>query len=626
MSVSASLKKIDRKAVKLKIQRFGRFLSKMVMPNIAAFMAWGLLTACFHPNGWFPNEKIFLMVKPMVTYMLPMLIGYSGGKSIAGDRGGVVGAVATMGVISGTNIPMFMGAMMIGPFSGYIVKRVDQRLKEQTPVGFEMLVSNFSAGIVAAIIATLGYLIVGPVVEFLSMGLEAGVYVLVRHNLLFLVSLLIEPGKILFLNNAINHGVLSSLGLQQANETGKSIFFLLESNPGPGLGILIACYLHSRNSVKQTVPSAMVIHFLGGIHEIYFPYVLASPLLFIAVIAGGMSGVLTMNILQVGLVGMPSPGSVFAILALTPPSDMLAVIFSITVSTLVTLTVAKVLLNRIEPFEVEELEEIVSQEPIAKDEPRVMYAFENMNKAIRHIVFACDTGMGSSAMGAALLTKLAQDNQVQVLIENTAIDEIPSYTDLVITFEELKPRAEYFAPNAIHIGIHDFLYRPQYEALIEKIKPYCKEKEGSYAMSTPTEILMRSNIILGQASESKDEAINRAGRLLFEAGYVEEAYIEGMHAREAKFTTYIGSSVAIPHGENEVKDKIIASGLVVIQYPEGVDFGSGNVAKLVIGIAGKGNEHIQLLSNIAEAIEDAPLLEKLLTTTDAEYFFKLLNA
>lgn len=609
---------------KVNVQRFGRFLTKMVMPNIGAFIAWGIITACFNENGWIPNPNLMKMIEPMIIYMLPMLIGYTGGRMMAGSRGGVVGAVATMGVIAGSNIPMFMGAMVVGPLAGYVMKHVDDFLKTRVPVGFEMLVNNFSAGLLGAMAAGVGYMLVGPVVQTLSMGLEAGVYILVKNNMLFLVSLFIEPGKILFLNNAINHGVLGNLGIQQASETGKSIFFLLESNPGPGLGILIASYFHAKDSVKQTVPGAMVIHFLGGIHEIYFPYVLASPLLFIAVILGGMSGVMTMNLLQVGLVATPSPGSIFAVLAMTPKSDLLYVLLAVAVSTLVTFVVAKLLLLRIEATDQHDMEPTDEAE-LQKVEGHPFEILEQLNKkSIRKIVFACDTGMGSSAMGAALLSKMTLDAGIPVLVENAPIDDIPADADVVITFEELRPRAERSSPHAFHVGLHDFLYKPQYEDLLETIKPYCVFEEGTVLMSTPNEILMKSNIKLAQASVGKEEAIKYAGQLLFEAGYVEEGYIQGMLAREEKFTTFIGNGVAIPHGENEVKDKIIASGIVVVQYPNGIDFGGGNEVKLVIGIAGKGNEHIQLLSNIAEAIEDETLLEKMSTTEDINFIYELL--
>ncbi|VBB09191.1 phosphotransferase system eiic, partial [Lucifera butyrica] len=266
-----------------KIQRFGRFLSGMVMPNIGAFIAWGLITALFIPTGWVPNAYLSKLVGPMIIYLLPLLIGYTGGKLVGGTRGGVLGAIATMGVVVGVSIPMFMGAMIMGPLGGWVIKKFDAAAEGKIPAGFEMLVNNFSAGIIGALLALLAYTGVEPVVLALNNILKSGVESIVAAGLLPLASIFIEPGKILFLNNAINHGILSPIGVQQAKEVGKSIFFLLEPNPGPGLGILLAYWVFSKGMIKQSAPGAIIIHFLGGIHEIYFPYVLMNPLLILAV-------------------------------------------------------------------------------------------------------------------------------------------------------------------------------------------------------------------------------------------------------------------------------------------------------------------------------------------------------
>ncbi len=616
-----------------RVQRFGRFLSKMVMPNMGAFIAWGLITAIFDQNGWWPNPELSQMIEPMIKYMLPMLIAYTGGRMIGNVRGGLVGSIAVMGVISGSDVPMFLGAMIVGPLSGWLITKIDSKLKNRVPMGFEMLTSNFAAGILGFFIAILGFKLVGPLVETLSLFMEKGVYYLIQHNLLFLASLLIEPGKILFLNNAINHGILGNLGVQQASEIGKSVFFLLETNPGPGLGILLATYFHSNKSVKETVPGAIVIHLFGGIHEIYFPYVLASPALFIAVTIGGMSGVLMMNLLSIGLVATPSPGSLFAILAMSPRSDILSVLAAILVSVVVTFIIAHLILSRLETSpesdaeEEKKIREGLDKEqemPKEKGLERDLSKMENWEN-ISKIVFACDTGMGSSAMGAALVSKMLEEAKVNMRVENAPIDDLPADADLVITIEALKTRAIHSAPNAIHIGVMDFLYKPQYEALIENIKKYCIHEKGNIEMSLPNAILTIDNIHLNMPSVSKEAAIRYAGELLCSSGYVEPAYIQGMLSREEKFTTFIGNGVAIPHGENEVKECVIASGLVVIQYPEGIDFGDGNVANIVIGIAGKGNEHIQLLSNIAEAIEDDTLLNQMFTTEDKSFIFNLFS-
>lgn len=291
--------------MRAKIQAFGRFLSGMVMPNIGAFIEWGLITAFFITTGWMPNEHLGKLVGPMIVYLLPLLIGYTGGKLVHGVRGGVVGAVATMGVVVGSDIPMFMGAMIMGPIGGYAIKKFDDAVQDRIPAGFEMLVNNFSAGIIGMIITLLAYMVIGPVVLWLNKFLAAGVQAIVNAGLLPLASLFIEPGKILFLNNAINHGILAHLGVEQVSQAGKSIFFLLETNPGPGLGVLLAYWLVGKGMAKQSAPGAIIIHFFGGIHEIYFPYVLMNPILILAVILGGATGVFTFVLLGAGLVATP---------------------------------------------------------------------------------------------------------------------------------------------------------------------------------------------------------------------------------------------------------------------------------------------------------------------------------
>ncbi len=290
------------------VQRFGRFLSGMVMPNMGAFIAWGLITALFIPTGWFPNEGFAQLVDPMKNYLLPLLIGYTGGTMIHGQRGGVIGAIMTMGVIVGADIPMFLGAMVAGPLAAWILKKFDKAIDGKVKSGFEMLVNNFSAGIIGAILALLAHVAIGPFVQIISQVLSAGVQFLVNAGLLPLVNLIIEPGKVLFLNNALNHGVLSPIALEEASRTGKSVLFMLESNPGPGLGILLAYCLFGKGPAKSSAPGAVIIHFFGGIHEIYFPYILMKPILILAAIAGGVVGTFCFMLTGAGLVAAPFTG------------------------------------------------------------------------------------------------------------------------------------------------------------------------------------------------------------------------------------------------------------------------------------------------------------------------------
>jgi len=327
------------------IQKLGGNLAGMVIPNIGAFIAWGLLTALFIPTGWLPNEQLSSMVGPMIINLLPILIAYTGGRMVHGQRGAVIGAVATVGVIVGTSIPMFLGAMIMGPLAAWILKKIDAVLDPVTPPGFEMLIGNFSLGITGLLAAIGGFLGIGPAVSAISNVLGAGVKFLVDSSLLPLASILIEPAKVLFLNNAINFGVLAPLGVVEAAETGKSIAFMLETNPGPGLGILLAFWLAGPKVLRGSVPGAIVIHFLGGIHEIYFPYVLLKPKMILAAIAGGATGVATFMVTGVGLVATPSPGSIFAYIAVTPPGNHLGVLLGIVLAATVSFLVGWVLLK-----------------------------------------------------------------------------------------------------------------------------------------------------------------------------------------------------------------------------------------------------------------------------------------
>ena len=476
--------------MRVRVQRFGSFLSGMVMPNIGAFIAWGLITALFIPDGWLPNERLAALVEPMILYLLPLLIGYTGGRIVHGVRGGVVGAIATIGVIVGADIPMFIGALIMGPLGGYLIKWFDQLIVHRIRPGFEMLVNNFSAGILGGILAILGLLGVSPIVTALSNALGAGVDVIIRLGLLPLVSIFVEPAKILFLNNAINHGILAPLAIEQARDAGKSILFLVETNPGPGLGILLAYAVFGAGISKSSAPGAIIIQFLGGIHEIYFPYVLMKPLLVLAAIAGGSSGLFVASIFGVGLVSTPAPGSIFAILALTPPGNFLGVILDVLVAATVSFLVASVIIRRSRDIESDDetedsLEQAARQMETMKgkkssvtgtlapngSETETEEALESTRVGqAKNIIFACDAGMGSSAMGASLLRdKVKKAGITDVVVENKAINDIPDDADIVITHKDLTDRARRKLPGAHHVSVDNFLGSPRYDEVVKGI-------------------------------------------------------------------------------------------------------------------------------------------------------------
>ncbi len=453
--------------IKVGVQSIGRFLSAMVMPNIGAFIAWGLITALFIPTGWLPNETLAKLVGPMITYLLPLLIGYTGGKIVAGDRGAIMGSITTMGVIVGAGVPMFLGAMIAGPIGGYTIKVFDRAIHGKVKAGFEMLVNNFSIGILGTILAILAYLVIGPVVEAITQALGSGVEKIVEMKLLPLVSVIVEPAKVLFLNNAINHGVFTPLGAEQTASVGKSIFYLIETNPGPGLGILLAYMVFGRGVAKQSAYGASIIHFLGGIHEIYFPYILMKPKLIFAVIAGGMSGV-TFNMLAGnGLSGPPSPGSVFALTLMSTKGMGIALtLASIAIAAAVSFFIAGVLLKFDKSdIDDEDLESAQAEMTSMKMESKGQSA---ASKTIRKIVVACDAGMGSSAMGATLLRDKVAKAGLNIEVVNQAINDL-SDGDIIITQEELTSRAKKQLPAAHHLSIGNFMDENFYDNLIAKL-------------------------------------------------------------------------------------------------------------------------------------------------------------
>ncbi|MBU2864439.1 PTS mannitol transporter subunit IICBA [Reinekea marina] len=454
--------------MKVGVQSFGRFLSGMVMPNIGAFIAWGLITALFIPTGWIPNENLAALVGPMILNMLPLLIGYTGGKLVAGERGAVAGAVTTMGVIVGTDIPMFLGAMIAGPMGGYLIKKFDEQVHGKIKPGFEMLVNNFSLGIIAMIAAIIAYLVVGPVVSAITTALGNGVGWIVDHHLLPLVSIIVEPAKILFLNNAINHGVFTPLGADQAATAGGSIFYLIETNPGPGLGVLLAYMLVGKGAAQKSAYGASIIHFFGGIHEIYFPYILMKPKLIFAVIAGGMAGVAFNMITGNMLVGPPSPGSVFALAIMsTKGFGVVLTLTSIAIAAGVSFFVAALLIRKDEEVDESALASAQAQVSSAKAESKGLG--QGVTAAsVSRIVVACDAGMGSSAMGATVLREKIKEKGLNIEVTNLAINDL-DHADIVITQAELTARAQGKLPNAQHLSIDNFMDSSFYDDLVAKL-------------------------------------------------------------------------------------------------------------------------------------------------------------
>lgn len=635
------------------IQQFGRTLSGMVMPNIGAFIAWGFITALFIPEGWWPNGQLAQLVGPMLTYLLPLLIAYTAGRNVAGERGGVIGAIAAVGVIVGSDIPMFIGAMIMGPLAGYAIRRFDRMVEGHVKAGFEMLVSNFSIGILGMLLAVLGYYVVGSVVTGLTMLISSGAELVIRHGLPPLVSLFVEPAKVLFLNNAVNHGIFSPIGIEQARETGQSIMFLLETNPGPGLGVLLAYWLFGRGNARQSAPGAVIIQFFGGIHEIYFPYILARPVLIVAAIAGSAAGLLFFSLTDAGLVAPASPGSILSVLAMAPKGKTLIVLLGVVISAAVSLVVAAPFIRRASKTETE-------GDPAVGKLPQSAAGISPhaAGRPVRKVIFACDAGMGSSALGATRFRRRLRDAGIGVAVGNSAADRIPSDADVVVCQSVLAERIAAAAKGAELIVIDNFLSDPGLDALFVRLAettPSCgvsgsrsaqsalscdqsglrdaaadsdpKPEETAFAPKDAAPdgaILQPGNIRIGLPAEPKEEAIRRAGELLVAGGYARPEYVDAMLRREELATTCLGMGLAIPHGTSDAKERVLRSGIVILQYPDGVDF-DGEKAHLIVGIAGVGDEHLEILARLSASFEDEELLQRLMTATDPQVIYDALK-
>lgn len=616
------------------VQRFGKFLSSMVMPNIGAFIAWGFITALFIEKGWLPNAQLATLNGPMLNYLLPVLIAFQGGKLIGGDRGGVMGAIATIGVIVGApDYPMLMGAMVMGPLAGFVIKKFDQAMDGRMPAGFEMLINNFSIGIFGMLLAIVGYYAIGPFMSAVLVVLKGGVQVLVDHSLLPLAAIFIEPAKVLFLNNAINHGIFTPIGIEQAAEAGKSIMYMLEANPGPGLGLLLAYWAFSKDkATKDSAPGAIIIHFFGGIHEIYFPYILMNPLVIVGPIAGNICAILFYSITKAGLVGPSAPGSIIAFMSMSPKSSIVITALGVLIAAAVSFLVSSPIVKMAGSKSLEDAQKKTSDMKAESkgQAAEVLSGADVKADDIKKIVFACDAGMGSSAMGATKFRNRIKPLNLGITVTNTSVDNVPADADVVVCQYILQDRAVKSAPQARLVAIGNFLQDPNLDIFYAELEGRANGTSASAPAVEPEvkeekkakkAVLKKEGIKTGLKSVDKETAIRAAGQLLCDLGFANEDYIQAMVDRENMVSTYMGMGVAIPHGTSNAKETVKKSGIVVMQYPEGVDFGDEK-AYLVIGIAGVGDEHLEILGNIVASLEDEELLETLKKNADVDTIMK----
>lgn len=606
-------------SLRVRVQKFGTFLSSMVMPNIGIFIAWGLLTALFIPTGWMPNEELNNLVGPTLKYLMPILIGYTGGTMVHGRRGGAIGAAATMGVVIGADITMLVGGMIMGPLAAYIMKKVDALLEGKVKTGMEMLVDNFSLGIVGAILMVIGYLVIEPIFTVILSILTAGVMFIVENNLLPFVSIFVQPAQILFLNNAINHGIMIPIGIEQAATTGKSILFLVEANGGVWTGAVLAFALFGKGMAKKSAPAATLIMFFGGIAEVCFPYVLAKPKTILGPIAGNIAGLFTLSILNGGTVAAVSPGSFLALLAMTPKDCFFANIAGYFVALIVTCAVTGLFLIRDTADENEQLSnntDISSNKIVpVTEEIKSVTDLTTINK----IIFACDAGMGSSVMGVSKMKTKLRKAMLDIDVEHSAVKDIPESADIIVTSAALEARVKdtikKYNKNIPVFAMSNLLNDKDYDIIIKQIKNRKQIEEKP--------IFSVKNIQLNASFTDKWAAIKACGQILVDNGYVTPEYIDDMLSREKTATVYVGNNLAIPHGVANSEKHIITSGISFLQVPNGVKFGD-DTAYILIGIAGKNGQHIQILGSVATIFSDIDNINKLKDTNDKQLIFDTL--
>ena len=665
------------------LQKVGTSLSNMVMPNIPALIAWGILTAFFIPEGWTPNEPLAAAVGPMIHYLLPLLIANTGGRMVYEARGAVVGVIATMGVIAGSDwlidqenaaelekwlaagnaesafealpqVHMFIGAMIMAPLAAWIMKKLDRLWQDHIPAGFEMLVNMFSAGIIGFALLVAGFFGLAPLVNGLMTLLAEGVAALVNAGLLPLVSILIEPAKVFFLNNAINHGVLTPLGISEAATNGKSVLFLLEANPGPGVGILLAYTFFGRGAERASAPGAAIIQFFGGIHEIYFPYVLMKPILILAAIGGGMTGVAINVAFGTGLISAAAPGSILAIFGVAARDSYLGIVLAVLGAATVSFLLSALFLKIGKQDDGDIASATAKMEQMKGKKSSVAGALTGAGAAgagaaaaadasghtgpIRKIVFACDAGMGSSAMGATVLRKKVRAAGFDdVEVTNKAISSLSDEWDVVVTQKELTDRARQRTGSAVHVSVDQFMNSPRYDEVVELVETRNGDgdaaPEATAAAAAPApeadaapgdSILAPSSIVLDGTATDSASGIDEAGGLLVAAGAVDEGYVTAMHDREATVSTFMGNGLAIPHGTNEAKSSITRSAMSFVRYPGGIDW-NGNPTTFVIGIAGVGNEHLELLQKVAMTFSDPAQVKRLEDATTTDEILEILG-
>ncbi|MDF7639557.1 PTS mannitol transporter subunit IICBA [Lactobacillus sp. ESL0791] len=620
-----------------KIRHFGGIMSAMVMPNLGAFVGWGLMAALFIPHGWMPNAQLNQLVAPILNYVFPLLIGYTAGYNIHGQRGGVIGLFASMGVIVGSQVTMISGAMIMGPLAAWVLKKFDNAVEGKIKPGFEMFVNNFSLGIIGAFFCILAFLAIGPIIRALIAIITSGVNWATKHEVIPLLAVFMAPAQVLFLNNVVNHGILAPIGFAQAAHAGKSIMFLVDSNCGPLLGTLLSIAIFGKGKAKNTAPTAMFIAGIAGIGEVYFPFVLGNPIMIFATMGGLAVSLYLQVLLGGGLIGVASPGSLINIALMTPKDAILGNFISIVAGFLVALAIGSFLLKVFPPTE--DIDPTLDLS-VGDKKVKTVSSFDlsstkdlqMLKNPVKNIIVACDSGMGSSAMGASVLKGLLRKNGfANITVLNSSANNIPKDADIVVTLEPLIERAKASSQskNTAFIPINNFLEESNYNDVIEFVQSRNKQekdlKTEAHQSIIDKSLLNENNILLNQKFNSVNDAIKATGKILVDNGYVTPDYIDQMIQRNNDLPVYVGNHVAVPHGLEDDRGAIIKSGISIVQVPNGVPFSENEIAYVFVGVAGKNNTHLDILSTVSSTLIDEKNVEKVRTAKSAHEILELFN-
>lgn len=590
-------------------------MSKIIIQSIPFFILLGFLSL-FNERNYF----LFQLKETLRNYIIPVIICYNSGKEFHEKYGGIVSVIIISSFLINGSLQSFIEPIIIGFSFGYFTKKYFQLTEKIKLPGFEMLINNLSLGLLSLVFSYFVYKGI-PYYKLFQDSIQLGLKDLVFNNRFIpFLSILIEPGKIFFMNNFINHGLLTPLGYSEVKEAGKSIFFLLETNPGPGLGILIYYYIVNKkekniNKIKE-VRTNFYIHFIGGIHEVYFPYVLKNIKLIFALIAGAFVGNFIFLNFNLGLVGLASPGSIILLMLLAPLESKLLVLFGVISSSIVTFGLAYIFDNK------------KDGENIMEEKQQEDLYFSPKEKL--RICVACDAGMGSSAMGATLFRKKLEKEKIKnIEVFNSSIDNVPENVNVIVVHSQLFERLKVDKEGKNIYIIEDFMDGAFYDNLVKKIKEKFEEKEAVEEISLSSEnkelkILEKENIKVGLKRVEKNLALKEATDLLIERGYVEKEYFESMLEREKISSTYLDYGIAIPHCTKEGRKFIRNCGVAVLQYPYGIDYGNRKKVYLLIAIASLEDRHMEILNKLAEIFDDEKTAEELSTTSTIDSIYNCL--